>query len=193
MWKGPAQGRVRRTLALVIRVLTAAEMGVGGIALALIFGLVLLQAFQRYLPVESFTWTGELSTFGLVWLTFAAIGVLVTRDGHIALQIVDNIPSETIVRSLHILALVFVAVIGGAFAWACESLVSESKNLTSPALGLPMSWVYVIPMIGFASTAIRAATGAALTAVNGVTLPSQSAESDLVSTDRSPLDGDGPS
>lgn len=186
----PDRGRVRSRIALAIRVLTALEMGVAGLALALIFGLVLLQAAQRYLPIESFTWTGELSTFGLVWLTFAAVGVLVTRDGHIALQIVDGIPNEKVVRGLHVLALVLVAAIGAGFAWACESLVSESKNLSSPALGLPMSWVYVIPLIGFASTAIRATVGAVLVARYGVPAPSHGDALDLHGTGPTQVEGE---
>ncbi|UYM06620.1 TRAP transporter small permease [Solicola gregarius] len=182
--------RTRRSpLARLIRILTAVEMGVACLALALIFVLVLLQAAQRYLPIDSFTWTAELSQFGLVWLTFAAAGVLVTRDGHIALQLVDNIPNELVVRALHVLALVLVTVIGAGFAWACESLVEESKNLSSPSLGLPMSWVYVIPMIGFASTAVRAAVGAALVARYGV--PASSGSDELDIQVNGPVDLDG--
>lgn len=157
----------------VVRVLTAIEMGVAGLAAALIFGLVLLQAGQRYLPIDGYTWTGELARFSLVWLTFSAAGVLVTRDGHIALQVVDNIRNEIVVRVFHVLALLIVAVIGAGFAWACESLVAQSQNLKSPSLGLPMSWVYVLPMIGFASTAVRATVGAVVVARYGVTASSQ--------------------
>lgn len=170
---------VRSPLARLIRILTAIEMGVACLALVLIFVLVLWQAGQRYLPIDSFTWTAELSQFGLVWLTFSAAGVLVTRDGHIALQLVDNIPNAMVVRILHVLALAIVAVIGAGFAWACESLVEESQNLTSPSLGLPMAWVYVIPMIGFASTAVRAAIGAVMVARHGVAATSGSEELDI--------------
>ena len=52
-------------------------MGVA--CILLIFGLVLLQAAQRYLPIDGWPWTGELARFGLVWLTFVVAGVLVTR------------------------------------------------------------------------------------------------------------------
>ena len=39
-------------LVRVGRVLTAIEVSIGVVALVLIFGLVLLQAGQRYLPIE---------------------------------------------------------------------------------------------------------------------------------------------
>ncbi len=151
-----------------VGIITAIEVGVAGLATALIFGLVLLQSAQRYLPMDGYTWTGELARFSLVWLTFAAVGVLVTRDGHLALQIVDSLSNQMLVRVVHVVAMVIVAATSAAFAWACWDLVTESGNLTSPAMGLPMSYVYVVPALGFLSAAIRAGIAAALVAVRGV-------------------------
>lgn len=159
--RGAAVGRV-------VRVVTAVEVGLAGLAAALIFALVLLQAGQRYLPIDGWTWTGELARYGLVWVTFTAAGVLVTRDGHIALQIVDSVRSEIVVRAVHVLALVLVAVCGAGFALACWSLIQESGSLTTPSLGLPVKWIYVLPLLGFVSTAVRASVAAVLVARRGV-------------------------
>lgn len=155
-------------LRTLVRVVTMIEVGIAGLAAALIFVLVLVQAGQRYLPIDGWTWTGELARYGLVWVTFTAAGVLVTRDGHIALQIVDGLKSELVVRTVHVIALVVVAVTGVGFAFACWSLIDESRNLTTPALGLPMEWVYVLPLLGFVSTAVRASAAAVVVAVRGV-------------------------
>ena len=89
---GPAAPR--SPLHRAIRVVTAVEMSLAGAALLLVFGLVLVQAGQRYLPIDGWTLDRRLARYSLVWVTFVAAGVLVTRDGHIALQIVDSIRSE---------------------------------------------------------------------------------------------------
>ena len=68
-----------RWLSRTVRGVTAVELGIGVAALLLIFFLVLVQAAQRYLPVDGWSWTGELARFALVWLTFVVAGVLVTR------------------------------------------------------------------------------------------------------------------
>lgn len=143
-----------------VRGVTAVEIGLAGLAALLIFVLVLVQAGQRYLPIDGWTWTGELARYGLVWLTFVAAGVLVTRDGHISLQLVDNLRSERVVRAVRVGALLVVAACGVGYALACWSLMEESGPLTTPALGLPMRWVYLLPLIGFVSTAVRAALAA---------------------------------
>ena len=170
----------RTVLHHVVRVVTAVEMTAAGLAAALIFVLILIGAAQRYLPIDGWTWTGELARYGLVWLTFTAAGVLVTRDGHIALQLVDEIPHELVVRAVQVLALVIVSATGVGFALACWDLIQTSGHLTTPSLGMPMKWVYVPPLVGFVSTAIRAAIRAVQVAVWGVPEPHHTDESGLV-------------
>lgn len=169
----------------VVHVLTTLEIGIAGLAAAMIFVLILTQTGQRYLPIDGWTWTGELARYCLVWMTFSAAGVLVTRDGHIALQIVDQIRIESVLRAIHVLAMLVVCACGVGFALACLSLIEESRNLTTPSLGIPMRWIYVLPLIGFISTAIRSAVAAGLIAVHGV---ARADESDQLAT---PVNGLG--
>lgn len=149
-----------RPLGRLVRGLTAVELTIACLAVAVIFVLILFQAVQRYVPLPPVIWTGELSQFALIWLTFVASGVLVSRGGHIALQLVDSLPSPMAVRVVQTLALAMVAVIAGGFTWACWELVTSAGFLTSPALGLPMSWVYAVALVGLVSTTVRATVGA---------------------------------
>jgi TRAP-type C4-dicarboxylate transport system permease small subunit len=155
----------------LVRLLTAVELTIASLAMALIFLLILFQAVQRYLPVPQVVWAGELSQFALIWLTFVAAGVLVTRNGHIAIQLIDNLPSPRVVRAVQTLAMALVAVIAAGFTWACWELVYSAGFLTSPALGLPMSWVYAIALVGLASATIRAAVGTVRVARDGMPPP----------------------
>lgn len=152
----------------VVRAVTTIERVLAVIALTLIFVLVLLQAGQRYLPVEGWAWTGELARYSLVWLTFVAAGVLVSTDGHIALQVLDNIPSPMVVRCIHVIANVLVALIAALFVRECWTLISVSGELRSASLRMPMSWHYVLPMLGFLSTMVRSMAVAVTIARHGV-------------------------
>ena len=49
----------------LVHVVTVVEIGIAGLATAMIFVLILLQAAQRYLPIDGWTWTGELARYGL--------------------------------------------------------------------------------------------------------------------------------
>ncbi len=155
-------------LARTIRVLTAIEIAIGTAALLLIFFLVLIQALQRYLPFDGWPWTGELARFSLVWLTFVVAGVLVTRDSHISIEMVDAIGGDAVQRVVRVFSCLVVAAVGVGLTAAAWSLTMDQGPLKSPAMRMPMSWLYGISLIGFVSTTIRALVAAVRFAVLGV-------------------------
>jgi TRAP-type transport system small permease protein len=152
----------------VVRVLTAVELTIGVAALLLIFGLVLLQAAQRYLPIDGWPWTGELARFCLVWLTFVLAGVLVTTDSHISIEMIDLVPGDLLRRVVRVVSCLVVALIGVGLCAEAWELVQTQDLLKSPAMRMPMSWLYGISLIGFVSVVVRSLVAAAQYAVLGV-------------------------
>lgn len=153
------------------RVLTAIELTLGIVALVLIFGLVLLQAAQRYLPIDGWPWTGELARFCLVWLTFVVAGVLVTTDSHISLEMIDLVPGALLRRLVRVVSCLIVALIGVGLCAEAWELIQTQGIIKSPAMRMPMSWLYAISLIGFVSVVIRSSIAAIDYAVHGVPEP----------------------
>jgi TRAP-type C4-dicarboxylate transport system permease small subunit len=154
-----------------VRIVTAIELAIGVVALLLIFFLVLIQAAQRYLPFEGWSWTGELARFSLVWLTFVVAGVLVTSDSHIAIEMIDAVRSPLIRRLVRVISCLVVAVIGVGLSAEAWELTMSQGVLKSPAMRMPMSWLYGISLIGFVSTTFRATVAAVVFAVVGAPEP----------------------
>ena len=152
--------------------LTGVELALGVACLLLIFGLVLLQAAQRYLPIDGWPWTGELARFALVWLTFVVAGVLVSTDSHISIEMIDSVPSELVRRVVRVISCLIVAAIGVGLCAEAWELIHSQGILKSPALGMPMSWLYAVSLIGFVSVVVRALVAAVTYAVLGVPEPS---------------------
>jgi TRAP-type C4-dicarboxylate transport system permease small subunit len=149
----------RRTPVALERLLagiSAAERAVGTVILAVLLLLVLVQAAVRFLPVGGWVWTGELARFCLVWLTFSLSGYLMARDEHITLQVVDLVASGRPLWVVRAFANVVIAVVCAGFAVESFAMVSEETDQASPAMGLPVSLVFVIPLVGFALTGLRA-------------------------------------
>ncbi|WP_404321370.1 TRAP transporter small permease [Arthrobacter luteolus] len=160
----PVSGdRLRQAAAVITRI----EIGVGALALIIIFAMVLLQAVQRYVPGPDIAWTGELARFSLIWLTFAAAGVLVSTNGHIALEIVDAVPNQLVVRWVQVFALVVIAATGVLLTMEALALLDTQQIIKSPVLRVPMSVVYIPVLIGVVSLTIRAVIAAVLVARNG--------------------------
>lgn len=160
-----------RWLARAVRVVTAIEIALGACLLLLMLFLVLVQAGQRYLPVDGWPWTGELARFGLVWITFVTAGVLVSSDSHIALEMVDSVRSEPVRRVTRVIACLVVAAVGVGLTAEAWELTSTQGLIKSPALQMPMSWLYGLSMVGFVSTTVRAVVAAVRYAVLGVPEP----------------------
>ena len=153
------------------RVLTFVELTIGVAALLLIFGLVLVQAGQRYLPIDGWPWSGELARFCLVWLTFVLAGVLVTTDSHISIEMIDLVPGALLRRVVRVVSCLIVALIGVGLCAEAWELVQTQALLKSPAMRMPMSWLYGISLIGFVSVVVRSLIAAVLYAVHGVPEP----------------------
>jgi len=154
-----------------VRIVTAIELVIGAVALLLIFFLVLVQAAQRYLPFEGWSWTGELARFSLVWLTFVVAGVLVTSDSHIAIEMIDAVRSPLVRRVVRVISCLVVAAVGVGLSAEAWELTMSQGVLKSPAMRMPMSWLYGISLIGFVSTTIRAVVAAVVYAVVGAPEP----------------------
>lgn len=154
-----------------IRWLTVLELAIGALALLLIFFLVLVQALQRYLPIDGWPWTGELARFSLVWLTFVVTGVLVSSESHISIEMIDAVPNAYLRRIVRVVSCLVVAVIGVGLTAEAWSLTQSQGILESPAMRMPMSWLYAIPLIGFVSTVVRALVAAIRFALLGAPDP----------------------
>jgi TRAP-type transport system small permease protein len=172
---GRALGRLRRLLtdppawlAWVVKVVTWIELGIGAVALLLIFFLVLTQAAQRHLPIDGWPWTGEMARFSLVWLTFVVAGVLVSSDSHISIEMVDSVRSPRLQRVVRVISCLVVAAVGVALTAEAWELTQTQGVLKSPAMQMPMSWLYAISMIGFVSAVVRATLAALTFAVVGL-------------------------
>lgn len=161
----------RRLLRRAGRLLTAAEIALGSFMLLTIFVLIVIQASQRHLPGDSLAWTGEVSRFALVWLTFSVAGVLITYRGHITLEVVDIIPRPRLVRSVQVFALVCVAATAAGLAYEAWNLVQTQGILQSPVLGMSMALLYIPVLIGFSSTVIRSLIAAADVVLHGPAQP----------------------
>jgi TRAP-type C4-dicarboxylate transport system permease small subunit len=152
----PDTGPVRRRLARVHRLVEVVERAVGGLLVGVVLVAVVLQAAARYLPVSGWAWTGELARYALVWLTFALAGYLTGRGEHIGLEIVDYLARGRLLTLVRRLADAVVAAAAAAFTVDAWNLVAASTGRVSPVVGIPLRWLYLVAVAGFALTAIRA-------------------------------------
>lgn len=130
------------------------------IIIPLIFAMsfiIFIQVIARYVFHNSLTWSEELARYLFVWLVYFSVSFTARRQKHIRIDAAINLypkamrPIIEIVSEVIVLAFsVFIAVTGVTVFQKIEW-----SGQMSPAIGLPMQFVYAAPMVGMALTAIR--------------------------------------
>ena len=137
---------ISRTLDRVLEALVVLVMA------ALVFD-VLWQVFTRFILKDPSTWTDELATFLLIWVSLLGAAVALKRGAHLGMDyFVERMPAG---RRLYV--TVFVHLCTGLFSLCVMvgggvTLVARKLQLqeTSPALGLDLGYVYLaVPISGF--------------------------------------------
>ena len=119
--------------------------------------IIFVQVVMRYVFHSSLPWSEEMARYMFVWLVYFSVSYTARREKHIRIDAAINIypkkarPYIEILSEVIVLCFaIFIAVTGytvfGKIAWSGQM---------SPAMRIPMQFVYAAPMIGMGLTAIR--------------------------------------
>lgn len=138
----------------VLHWLGLAEQSVGALLLVAILGLVLAQVAQRYLP-GGVAWTGEISRFSMVWLTFVMSGYLLAHDAHIAIKVVDYFLPVRALGTVNLLGHALITVVCAVMMYGVFDFMGHDRGQVTAAAEIPLTFIYTVIAFGFASTAVR--------------------------------------
>ena len=109
---------------------------------------VLAQVAGRYFFNFSIAQAAEIATFCQIWLVLLGAGVALARGQHVA---IDVLPSQ-LPLPLARLALIAIALVSAAFlavlAYGTLPLIKLGQFQTSPALQMPMKYMYACLPVG---------------------------------------------
>src|SRR5699024_3649077 len=139
-----------------LKVLQKVEEYLGATLVLFILVLLSIQVVQRYLPVATSPWIGELSRYSLLALTFLMIGSLVGQGRHISIDVILKVGTDKTRRLVVIISSIIVAMCTAAYAQESFSLVTADTEQTLAITGIPLWVLYVIPLLAFISATIQA-------------------------------------
>ncbi len=143
---------------LIIRALSAVEIAVGVTLFAFIIFGVMFQVVGRYFPAISWVGAGELALLSMIALTFITAGYLVGRNGHIVLEIFDEVLAGTRwMAALRIVSAVIMVLTSLALAYEAWVKVDAEWGRLSAAMHVPMGVLYLFALVGFVSAAVQSA------------------------------------
>jgi TRAP-type C4-dicarboxylate transport system permease small subunit len=139
-----------------IKVLSSIEIAIGvGLFALIVFG-VMYQVLGRYFPDVNWTGAGELALMSMVAMTFITTGYLVGRNGHIVLEIFDELLAGTkLFVALRVISAIIMAVTSLALAYEAFVKIETEWGRLSAAMHLPIGMLYIFALIGFLSAAVH--------------------------------------
>ncbi len=139
-----------------IRVLSGIEITIGVALFACIVFGVMYQVLGRYFPAISWVGAGELALLSMIALTFITTGYLVGRNGHIVLEIFDEMLAGTrLFVALRIISAVIMVVTSLALAYEAWVKIDTEWGRLSAAMHMPLGVLYIFALVGFLSAAIH--------------------------------------
>jgi len=141
-----------------IKVLSAVEITIGVVLFTLIVFGVMYQVVGRYFPSVSWVGAGELALMSMVAMTFITTGYLVGRNGHIVLEIFDELlAGKKLFVALRVTSAVIMAATSLALVYEAFVKIETEWGRLSAAMHLPLGLLYIFALVGFLSAAIHSA------------------------------------
>jgi TRAP-type C4-dicarboxylate transport system permease small subunit len=120
-----------------------------GFLMFLMVAVITAQVISRYVFGSPFTWSEELGRYTFVWMSFLGMAVGMKYGSHIALDILEKKLTGVSQKSLVLFNNLLLTVFGVLLTYSGYMLVQVGSRQTSPSLGIPMQFVYmVIPISG---------------------------------------------
>ena len=118
-------------------------------------GILILQVFCRYVLDASLSWSEELSRYLMIWTAMLGAVAVLDETDFVSFRWIVNLMSprmQNIFRVLMILSsLVFLCIM----EWYGIKLAIHNMKQLSPALYMPIGWVYAAMPAGCLLIAIR--------------------------------------
>lgn len=111
--------------------------------------LTLYQIIMRYGLSKSSSWSEEAIRFTFIWCSFLAVSIGIREKIHIGINVVVQFFSEKVQSAIEIVSYTLIIAFSSQLVFYGAKLVSSTQFQSSPALGIPMSWVYLsVPTMG---------------------------------------------
>ena len=110
--------------------------------------LSVLQVFTRYVLNAPLSWTEEVSTLFLIWMTYVGAYTLLYRDSHARVDIIDEFFGKRIARWVHTFWDFVIGVFLITMAYAGVTLMDVIVYDKTPALRISYAIVLsIIPIV----------------------------------------------
>jgi TRAP-type C4-dicarboxylate transport system permease small subunit len=141
-----------KLFASIVRKSQMAAAVIIGLILAAMMIIIFAQTFFRYVIFYSLPWSEECSRFLFFALVCLGITVGEAKNAMIRIDNIDHSLSPKMKKYFEMGRLVVEMIVSVLFVIASFDVVSVAKFQKSPAMQLPMHYLYMVLTVGFILT-----------------------------------------
>ncbi len=128
-----------------------------GAALLAMIAVVFLQTFCRFVIFRSLTWSEELSRYLFVAIIALGINLATTKHMFVRIEIIDGYLKGKALLVLNVIRRAVAMYVSLVFVYSGYRLIQTGGYQVSPAMAIPMSFLYGIIFLGFVMNALAVA------------------------------------
>lgn len=112
--------------------------------------LIFIQVITRYVFSYSLTWSEELSRYLFVWMIFLSLNLTIRDNLPIRIDFIDEFLPTKPKKVIGIFVKILTSIILIVFSFSAYKLTLLGTSSTSPALNVPLIFIYIAMPIGYA-------------------------------------------
>ena len=128
-----------------------------GAALLAMVAVVFLQTFCRFVIFRSLTWSEELSRYLFVAIIALGINLATTKHMVVRIEIIDGYLKGKALLVLNVIRRTIAMYVSLVFVYSGYRLIQIGGYQVSPAMAIPMSFLYGIIFLGFVMNVLAVA------------------------------------
>jgi C4-dicarboxylate transporter DctQ subunit len=128
-----------------------------GIFIVIMIIIVFLQVLFRYAILSPLVWSEEISRYAMVYLVFIGISIGIRDRAHLGVEVFINPLPQKVKKSINIFTqtgMEVLLIICFIYAIVATHNNYKAAQLT-PAVRLPMFWIYLAMPIGLGVSCLR--------------------------------------
>lgn len=122
---------------------------ISAIALILIVLIVGLQTFTRYVIFYSLPWSEEASRYFFVLMVLMGINIGISQNLMVRIDLIEVFLNKKILKVLEVIRDLICIGVTIVYAYSTLGMISIGKTQKSPAMQIPMNYLYTTLLIGF--------------------------------------------
>lgn len=124
--------------------------------MVLVIVLIFVNVICRYITHYSIPWCEEATRYIFIGVIFLTLNIMVAQGSALRVDIIDNYVKGRGVVILSVIQTILTVVMLGVFTYSGLMLMQIGKTSISPALHIPMIFVYAVMPLGYFLALIEA-------------------------------------